>query len=800
MILNYLKTAIRRLLRNKSISVINIVGLSLGMAVTFVILIFVFHELSYDKYHKKKDRIYRVLQENRMTDMTMTHTPYPMAEVLEEEYPQIEQTARVFGLFNTQVRKQQQFIDEANFFCVDAELFDILTLPLLEGDPEEILNEPNDVVLTESMAQKYFGEKNIVGRELVIKNAGDEIRLNVSGVMEDLPVNSTFKPDFLVPINLSLSRYNKIVKSSNKQEFSRAHIRNSWKNGLFMTYVLTARPFNPQSFEGKFRDMERKYLEEPQKMDFHLQPLKDIYFYSGNIFSSYSVKGDLTEVYVFSIIAFLVLVISCINYILLSTSQAMNRSYEVGIRKISGARRKYLFREVLTESFLITLIALPLSLILIEQFRPLLTRFLEKDFIRYGMLDWNMLISIAGIIFILSYLPGVFTMRYFSRISPVMTLNHNYSPVSSGTSVQKSLIAVQFVIFLVLVSASLGIYKQIRFTRNHELGFGPEHIIILPISVDPSLKSAFSGFKDALLSHNQISHVSAAMWVPPTNSRMGMEVSKPGNPEERISLAGLYVERDFVETMGIQLLKGNSFSVYGQEPEKMVIINEAAMKKLGLEDPIGKDLWPGKIVGVMKDFHYHSFRRKIPPMMLIAGNHMTRHALIKTTGKDTKAVISFIRDQYGQFSESGDFSYSFMSEHFDKIYKPERKLVSLVTIFSIIAIIIAAMGLLGLTIFTTQRRTKEIAIRKVNGARIGRLMRMLSGNYLKLILIAALIAVPLAYWVLQKWLRNFAYQTDISWLVFAISILLTVLITLLTVSFQTYRAAAANPAESLRYE
>ena len=295
----------------------------------------------------------------------------------------------------------------------------------------------------------------------------------------------------------------------------------------------------------------------------------------------------------------------------------------------------------------ITLIALPLSLILIEQFRPLLTRFLDKDFIQYGMSDWKMLISIAGVIFILSYLPGVFTMRYYSRISPVMVLSQNYSPVSSGTSVQKFLIAVQFVIFLILVSASLGIYKQIRFTRKHELGFGPEHIIILPLSADASLKSVFSGFKDALLSHNQISYVSAAMWVPPTNSRMGMEVSKPGNPEERISLAGLYVERDFVETMEIHLLRGNSFSVYGQEPEKMVIINEAAMKKLGLEDPIGRELWPGKIVGVMKDFHYHSFRRKIPPMMLIAGNHMTRHALIKTTGKDTKAVVSFIRDQYG---------------------------------------------------------------------------------------------------------------------------------------------------------
>ena len=316
-----------------------------------------------------------------------------------------------------------------------------------------------------------------------------------------------------------------------------------------------------------------------------------------------------------------------------------------------------------------------------------------------------------------------------------MAVSRNYSPVSSGAKVQKSLIAVQFVIFLVLVSASLGIYKQISFTRNHELGFNPEDIIILPISGDPSLKSAFSGFKNALLSHNQIKHVSAAMWVPPTNSRMGVEVSKPGNPEERISLAGLYVERDFVETMGIQLAKGNSFAAYGQDQEKMVIINEAAMKKLGLEDPIGKELWPGKIVGVMKDFHYHSFRRKIPPMMLIAGNHMTRHALIKITEKDAKKIISFIRNQYGHFSETGNFSYSFMGDHFDEIYKPERKLVILITIFSVIAIVIAAMGLLGLTIFTTKRRTKEIAIRKVNGARIGNVMGLLSGNYLKLILI-----------------------------------------------------------------
>jgi putative ABC transport system permease protein len=797
---NYIKTAIRRLLRNKSISAINIIGLSLGMAVTFVILIFVFHELSYDKYHKKRERIYRVLQENRRVDMTMPHTPYPMADALKEEYPRIEQTARVFELFNTQVRKGQRFIAESNFFCADDEVFEILTFPLIKGDPGEILNEPNDVVLTKAMALKYFGSLNIMDKELVIRNAGDIIRLNISGVMENVPVNSTFKPEFIASIDLSLRRYNQLIKSSNKEKFDPGYLKKTWDVGFFTTYVLTEVPIDPSAFEDKFRGLEKKYLDESSQKQYHLQAMEDIYFHSGDIFSSYSLKGDLTEVYIFGVIAFLVLIIACINYILLSTSQAVNRSYEVGIRKIAGAGRKYLFRQVLTESFLITLIAFPLSLILIEQLRPLLISFIEKDFIQYGELDWKMLISCAGVIFILSYLPGIFTMRYYSGISPVIALSRNYSPVSSGLRVQKLLIALQFVIFLVLVSTSLGIYKQIHFTRNHELGFDPDHIIILPISGDPSLKASFPGFKDALISHNQIKYVSAAMWVPPTRSKMGMEISKPGNPGEKISLEGLYVEKDFIETMGIQLLRGRSFAEYGEDPEELVLLNETAVKKLGIDDPLGVELWPGKIIGVIRDFHYHSFRREIPPMMLIAGSHMTRHALIKTTGKNTKSIIHFIRDQYRNFSEIGDFSYSFMDEHFDEIYKAEKKLVRLVAIFSVIAIVIASMGLLGLTIFTTKRRTKEIAIRKVHGARIGNVMGLLSGKYLKLILVAALMAVPLAYWVLQKWLQNFAYQTEIPWWIFVISVLIAMFITLFTVSFQTYRVALVNPAHSLRYE
>lgn len=799
MIRNYFNTAIRRLLRNKSISVINILGLALGMATVIVILLFVFHELSFDKYHTKKDRIYRVVQENKAHNMHMARAPYPLAEVLRKDYPQVEKTARMIKLHKTLVKKGDNRIHEPNFFCAENSLFEILTVPVVKGDPENLTTDPDDVVLTESMAQKYFGNDEAVGKEFIITNMGEEIALNVSGVIADFPENSTLKPDFIASMDLGVSLLPKMIQSTSDKEVTSDYYKTTWDFASTMIYILADENFQLPQFESALREIEEKYLENPDDKKFHLQNIQDIYFYSGHILSQSTVTGNVKNVYIFASVGLLILLIACINYILLSTSQAIERSREIGVRKIAGASGKALFNQVLMESFIVTLIAFPLALIIIEQARPLIVRMMNVNFLNYS-LDLKIFLGFAIVLFLVTYFPGLVTVRFFSKINPVTAFSGENNVGSKRGVGRKLLISLQFIIFLGLVSISLGIFKQIQYSKTHELGFNPENILTIEIADNPSAKQSYNSFKNELLQHKDILNVSAGMWVPPTRNKMSVALTPEDGRNEKINLEALFVDKDFIETMSISLLSGKSLSDFGNNFERKVLINERAVEELGFDNPIGESAGMGEIVGVVEDFHYHSFREEISPMIIVGGQKMIQQVLVKTTGRNLKPVKQYIIEKWEKFAGSTSLEILFLDQHFQKLYHKDKQMALLISIFAGIAILVALMGLVGLTIFTLKKRKKEIAIRKVNGAKLSNILSLISLDYVKLIFVSFIIAAPLSYYFLQKWLQDFAYKTNLPWWIFVASGVFGLIITLITIGYQSYQAASRNPVDSLRDE
>jgi len=785
-------------LRNRSISVINVLGLALGMATAIVILLFVFHELSYDKYHTKKERIYRVIQENKEQNMHMARAPYPLAEGLRKDYPQVKKTARMVKLHKTLVKKGDNRILEQNFFCAENSLFEILTIPVVKGDPENLTTEPDDVVLTESMAQKYFGNHEAVGEEFTITNMGEEITLNVSGIIADFPENSTIKPNFIASMDLGVRQLPKMIESTSDKEVTSDYYKSTWDFAFITTYLLTEKNFQINEFNSELRKIEENYLEHPDEKKFHLQNIQDIYFHSGHIYQNTD-TGDVKYVYIFASVGLLILLIACINYILLSTSQALDRSREIGIRKIVGASGKALFNQVLMESFLVTLIAFPLALILIEQARPLIVQMMNVNFLNYS-LDFKILIGFGAILFLVTYLPGLFTVRYFNKVHPVKALSGEAITKTKPGLLRKTLITVQFVIFIGLVIISLGIFKQIQYSKTHELGFDPDNVLNIDISSNPSAKQSYTSLKNELLQHEEILNVSAGMYAPPAQGRMSVALSPEDGRSEKINIEALFADKDFIETMNIQLLSGKSLSEFGNNFERKVLINERAVEELGYDNPIGKNAGMGRIVGVVEDFHYHSFREKIPPMMIVGGNKMIREVLLKTKGRNMESVKRFINEKLEKFTGSSSLDIRFLDQRFQELYRKDKRMAMLISVFAVIAIVVALMGLVGLTIFTLKKRTKEIAIRKVNGAKLGNILTLISIDYVKLVLIAFAIAAPFSYYFLQKWLQDFAYKTNLPWWIFVSSGIFGLIITLITIGYQSYQAASRNPVDSLRDE
>ncbi len=782
---NYLYVALRNMKRQKGYSLINISGLAIGMTCSILIFLFIQYEISYDKYHENADDIYRVNSEipitRRGTNMNAT-SPGKLAPALVNDFPEVLRASRIKRIEST-ISCDDIIFTEKKFFYTDPEFLKIFTFPLIFGDPETALKEPYSLLITEKIAEKYFGNENPLNKTLLINNRND---YQVTGILKNPPNNSHFTFDFLA----SISTLDENVFRWNSTNY-------------IGTYIQLQKHSNPDKLENKLPEFLRKYMGENTFWRFHLQPLTSIHLH-GNIDHEIEVNSDIKYIYIFSAVAFLIMLIACFNYMNLSTARSANRTKEIGVRKVFGAERKQIIRQFIFESMIFAVIAFFISILLIKLFLPtfnlLIDRNLEFAFFHNG----KILLGLVILTILVGIISGSYPAFFLSTFHPIHVIKGKQI-LKSASVFRNSLVVFQFVISIVLIISVLIINIQGKYI-NKNLGFNKDHIVIVDSRIENNLRPIIL---NELNQYPHISGTSLSSHLPPgINSHTGSIVWEGKNDDERSSFYEAWIDYEFLDFYGLELLKGRNFSEeFPSDARHAYIINETAVRTLGWENPIGKefgysyDNMYGEVIGVVKDFHHWSFHLNIEPIVFsLSGQNIYERRIlsIKINSNEIHSTLAYIEGIFKKYSQP--LNYSFLDDRVNKMYTAENKLERILNCFSLIAIFIGCLGLFGLITLTSERRTKEIGIRKVIGATVINIIFLLSKDLVKLVLIANIIAWPIAYYAMNKWLQNFAYRIDIGLGIFLISGVIALIIALLIVSYKAIKAATANPVDSLRYE
>lgn len=800
---NYFKIAFRKIRRQKGYSFINISGLAIGIACSLLIFIHLSDEVSYDNYHKNANRIYRVTYE--LTDsgkITRTaQTPAPLGPALLKDYPEVKNFVRFFT-FDASVTYSQKTFNERLLFA-DESISEIFTFPFLRGNPDTALKEQNSIVITEEMAEKYFGQENPLGKILTVDTRQD---FKVTGILKNIPRNSHFHFDFVIPfITLFTNRIRPIDLEH-------------WGNIFYYTYILGKQGFSPAQLEKKLPEFVKKYIggnfreffkdnldQVPSMYKFHLQPLTQIHLHS-RLEDEMEPNSDIAYVYIFSTIALFILVIACINFMNLSTARSSSRAKEVGLRKVVGAHRGELIKQFLGESFILSFISLLLSIGLVELFLPVFNSLSGKELSLRYLGNGTTLMALIGILIFIAILSGSYPSFLLSAFKPVEVLKGRImKDVAPASLLRTGLVIFQFTITIILVAGTIIIHNQMIFVQSKNLGFKKDHLIVVSDRTRRVI-SRFESFKNELLKNPDIIAVSASSGLP--INVFGKCTTRPEGADyaEAILIPVMAVDYDFIDTYGIEVVAGRKFrKEFATDGRDAMIINEAAAKKFGWQDPVGKRLdvianRKGTVVGVVKDFHISSLRETIEPLVFFIQPFFCRYASIRIRSQNVPATLGFIEKTWKKFDPSRPFEYSFLEDDINALYRAEQRLGEIFFYFTTLAIFVACLGLFGLTSFAVEQRTKEIGIRKVLGASVPNIISLLSRESLKWILVANLLAFPVAYYAMSQWLQNFAYRAGISFWIFLLAASLSLGISFLTVSFQVIKAALSNPVDSLRYE
>jgi len=789
MLKNYLKIAIRNLRRHKVISFINVIGLAIGIACAALILLYVRHELSYDRYHAKKDRIYRLVSKVQGASYeAVAKVPGPWSIAAKKDFPEIEQIARFVFFNEILVSRGEKRFYESNGLFADSTVFEVFSFALLQGNPETALTQPNTIVMTEAFAQKYFGSENALGQTLTFDNQN---QYQVTGVMANVPANSHFTFDFLV----SMASY------TNPR-------RDNWQWLQFYSYVLLKEGASPQTVAAKFPALLRQNVEANIAADYtpYLQPLTDIHLRS-HLFREMQVNSDIAYIYIFSAVAGFILLIACINFMNLTTARAATRAKEVGVRKVTGADRRQLVKQFLGESILISGLALLLALVCIDALLPVFNTLTSRQLTVDYFQDYFLVIGLLGLTLLVGMLAGSYPAFVLSSFMPVNVLKGKL-PGSSRTWLRKGLVVVQFAISAFLIIATGIVYNQLEYMQNKKLGFNEEQLVTIPIR-DTAMRQKYEVVKQALAQHPNVVSVAASANLP-GGGDYGIPYEPEGIPEDRIPpMRILVVDHDFIQTFQMAMAAGRSFSrEYPTDATGAFMINEEAAKQLGWSDLSGKMIAmrniqraKAPVIGVLKDFHFRSMREKIGPIMFfIQTPDWFNVFTVRLRPQNISETLAFLERKWAEFDPNHPFAYTFFDESFAQLHQAEQRMGTLLRYVSILAILIACLGLFGLATFTAEQRTKEIGVRKVLGASVGSVTLLLSRDFTKLVLIGFIVAAPLAYYAMNRWLQEFAYRTEIGAGVFLLSGLLALFIAWFTVSYQSIKAALANPVESLRYE
>lgn len=797
MIKNYLKVALRNLVQNKGNSFINIFGLAIGLASSILIFLFVRHELSYDRFHEKADRVFRVTYEEVGTT-AQRHLPTvspPVGPTLVDDYPEVASYVRLRDPHQAIFSRGDLSFYESDFFYADSAFFEVFTFPLAQGNPETALVAANSVVLTAETAQKYFGDEDPIGQVLTMNREED---LVVTGILEPLPASSQLQFDFLVSF------------STFRVPFGYPVTLGSWEWVSFHTYVLLDEGANAQALEAKLPDFMRTYFN-PQRADnarLRLQPLRDIYL--GDLKHPSIAAGNVAYVYGLSGIAILILLLACFNFMNLATAHSIKRGKEVSLRKVLGARRSNLVRQFLGESILLTLLSLILALLLVEGFTEVLPLLVGWEL---ALMPGDYLIiapiflAVAGIVGLLA---GSYPALVLSAFQPVKVLKGTVAPARSGRGFRGALVVLQFTIAVTLITASLIVARQMDFIREKELGFDEEHVLALHMLGD-ELLHRYPIIRDHLLQNpNVISVTKGGDMFDGDQGSVPIRVEGQAEEDARpMNIYGLHY--DFVETLGLDVLQGRGPSdAFPSDSADAIMLNQAAADLLaatvpGWEDPIGKQLEvgsisEGQVIGVVKDFHFASLHTEIAPLVLYFPRTAVNTVFLRVAPGTATDLLASLEHDWQQVAPDLPFDYTFLDAHIQNLYEADQKFSRLVSVFSLLTILVACLGLYGLVAFVTQLRTKEVGIRKVLGASVPAVVAMLSKPFMWYVVVANVAAWPLAYFGMQAWLEGFAYRVELGLGVFLLAGFLVLSISLLTVSFQSVKAALADPVRSLRHE
>lgn len=801
MIRNNLKVALRSIFKNKIFSIINITGLAIGIAASLLIFQYVSFELSYDNYHENAERTYRI-KTNRFTKGVLT-TEWAagaagVGYAMKEAYPEVEELVRLRragGIFSYE---DVEFAEDRVYMATD-NVFKMFKAEFIHGDPATALVDGSAIVVSESIAKKYFGRTDVVG-EVLEYNREDQAK--IAGVFKDLPPNTHFKFDILASWNgMSPERL--------------AELNTAWNWDGFYNYLLLTEGTSKEGFEVKMAD----YFEENQGeeflnngfwMSFELQPVKDIHLYS-NFMIEMEVNGNGDTVYALLIISFFIIIIAWVNYINLATAKSMERAKEVGLRKVLGSLRGQLIRQFLTESFLINLLAVGFGFVLVILAMPYFSQLSGQEMTFDLFTQQNFWIGLGSLFLIGTFLSGLYPAFVLSGFKPIQTLKGSMAGTSGGAMLRKGLVVFQFMASVGLMIGTYTVYQQISFMRDQDLGVDISKTLILngPNVTDSTYRDKMDAFVNLLEADANVEKVVISSAIP--GNRVGWNaggIRKEGAPlTESNQYRVISVGHDFMQTYDMEVIAGRAFSRDFGTEEENVVFSRAATQLFGFNNPdeaIGTriDFWGDiyTIVGVTEDYHQNSLRDNYDQLIFRFIPTNTGYYSIKYNGENTAKIIGLAEENWRQFFAGNPLEYFFLDDHFNEQYKADQQFGTVFTVFSVLAIFVACLGLFGLAAFVAAKRTKEIGIRKVLGATVPGILKLLSTDFLKLIIVAVVLAIPMAYYGMDQWLSTFAFRIDLHWYIFAIPALAVSVIAISTVSFQTSRAARANPVKSLRYE
>lgn len=811
MIKNYLRIAVRNLWKNKSFSAINIIGLAMGLACFIIIALYVTDELSYDRYNDKAERIYRINSDIRFggTDLIMAVTSDAMGAAMKKDYPQVEEFARLYASSGSKlIKRGDQYINEARAAHADSTLFKVFTLPAISGDTKTALNEPNTVVITESTAKKYFKSVNEAMGKMVETDDEGSTLYKVTAVIKDIPRHSHFHFDFF---------------------FSMDNVDYGFGNYLshnFHTYLLLKEGTDYKAFNKNFAQYIDKYVMTQAKMfmqiesmaDFEksgnrlhysLIPVKDIHLKSART-AELNVNGNIQYVYIFSAVAIFILLIACINFMNLSTARSAGRAKEVGIRKVLGTEKKSLISQFLAESILMAFLSLLLAIGLVWLSLSWFNDIAGKEMQMTLLLKPQYGLFLLALPLVVGALAGMYPAFFLSSFQPITVLKGKINAGFKKSNLRSSLVVFQFAASIILIIGTIIIYKQLNYIQTAKIGFNKEQVLVVNSSGVP--REGREAFKNEIAKLSNVKSACFADFLPVSNSNRNdntFSTEAVMTNKNGFNMQVWRVDYNYVSTLGMEILSGRNFSQqYGLDSSGL-IINETTAKLLGAGDAVGKKLYSSDgqdqstvaytVIGVVKNFNFESLRKNVGPLCMRLGRGSYSSAFrIATT--DVSGFVKKVETKFKAMAPGMPFSYSFLDESFDNMYREEQRVGKVALTFSLLAVIIACLGLFGLATYMSEQRTKEIGVRKVLGASVPNIVSMLSKDFLKLVLIAFVIAAPVAWWAMNEWLREFAFRINIGWWIFIVAGLLAILIAVLTVSFQAIKAAIANPVKSLRTE